>query len=393
MSAGPISDKEQAEMKQTAGGLGGDYESLGEYLSQQLEKAQGAQESFEEYQPTAKANAEAIGSFEGRAPGESPVDIRAQGLTTAQAISSTASKTQGNILDVITSMMNLKKQKEADEQRIIDNKMKQQEYELSLAEKGMKINEDGDLVGMTDEEKKSSALYSLDPVVWLKSQPGGLKIAQNETSVAGLETTAKAIYEAGGIENYLRSNPTAIYSSKEEDALRDKKDILFSAEAALAYFDEGEDGNLAPGIGKFQGIIPNWKVLIGSEGQNVRKEIATITNDKIKQLSGAAVSDQEAKRLAQQLPNNTDDDSLVKSKLEDIVASIRIGEEMKIKSIVEGITLDEAYQKYGSEAYVALGQSIPPWLEKATEGESEGKSEYTPEYDVDAAMEKVGIGK
>lgn len=190
-----ISADQQTSMKNTASGgtLPFDYQSLGEYLQGQLTRAQGKQQAFDQYQPTAQKNAEAIGSFEGRAPGESPVDIRAQGLTTAQAISKTASSTSGDIIGIITQMMNLKKQQQTAEQEARDSSIELSKTEKELNSTGLTIyDEAGNLLdqprrmtdseikslgtsmyaGLTDEEAVSQAINKFGTSVWLGKTVG-----------------------------------------------------------------------------------------------------------------------------------------------------------------------------------------------------------------------------
>lgn len=351
-----LTDEQKKDMQNTAGFSS---ESLAERLNQELARASSLRDDMEALAPSQHRTAEMIGDVSNLPAGMSPTQARLRGTAAGTAFAAAQSQYgQANVLEVLGQMMQLQQDSRAAEQDAINLKLKQEEYNQLLSKRGLKLDEFGQPVGMSDEELASAKLYAGDPVVWLKSLPGGYRIAQNESSVAGLESTAQAVYNAGGIPEYLELNPDAIYSNKEKEAMNAKKDILSSVRTALAYFDEK---GRAPGVGPFTGLFGN--LFIGKEGETVRENIAKISNEKIKEMSGAAVSDQEAKRLMQELPSKTDKDSTIKRKLEAIEASIVVGEELKKIAIVEGITHDQAYIKYGGELYKALGQDIPKWLE------------------------------
>lgn len=371
-----LTQEKKQEMQNTAGFSS---ESLAERFNQELERATNLRDNMEALAPSQHRTAEMIGDTSDLPEGMSPTQTRLRGTAAGTAFAAAQSQYgQANVLEILGQMMQLQQDSRSAEQDAINLKLKQEEYNQLLAKRGLKLDEFGQPVGMTDEELASAQLYSGDPVVWLKSQPGGLKIAKNETTVTGLETTAEAIYNAGGIAKYLDINPDAMYSNDEQKALSAKKDTLFNVRTALAYFD---DNGRAPGVGPFTGLFGN--LFIGKEGETVRENIAQISNEKIKEMSGAAVSDKEAKRLMQQLPNKTDKDSTIKRKLQAIEASIVIGEELKKIALVEEMgSIDEAYLKYGPELYEALGQEVPKWLtdELAKKPQAKTKNKTAKDY-------------
>lgn len=360
---GNISTEKKQEMQVGAGSIS--YESLAEGLNKQLQDAYKSKASFQAYKPEAVANAEAIGSFEGRAPGESPVDIRAQGITTGQAISAAASGTQKNILDVLTSMMNLKKEKDAADQKAIDSDLALKKLNAELAQKGMVLGEDGQPRGMTPEEQADSAIYQSDPLVWLRSQKGGNQILAGVTGLAVSTALAEAVKAAGGVEQYLNKvNRDALFNPKQLEAVNAARALAATAEDFLGGNAVGD----LEGLGPVQGVLPDW--MTGYKGKKNRQKIASIINDKIKSLSGAAVSDQEAKRLQQELSSATSTDESIRLAMQNVVAATKVGEEMNKKAILNNMSLSDAYKNYGAEAYSAAGLPVPEWLSKQSGSQS-----------------------
>lgn len=365
-----FSNEEQAKMQATAGGPAME-QSLAEGLQAQLDRAIKKQEKFDAYEPTAMSNADSIGSMESRAFGEAPSEVRQRGISAANNVAARSGEVNNNVLSIMTQLMGLEKQRKADEQKAADSKLARDQFNAELMEKGMILDPDTlEPRGATDAEREEYGLKSLkeaeedaDPIAWLKKQPGGERILA-AMPVAGMEGTAQAVKDLG-IEQYVRNNPEMIWTKAEEASLTASKDILQSAEDALALFNDDKENPQAPGVGTFSGRVHNK--LTSQDGKDMRRYLAHIDNQKIKEMSGAAVSDQEAQRLATELPNANDTDLDIQRKLQGIQASIRIGEEMKKLSIMEGMSLDDAYLKHGEEAYAQLDQKTPPWLAKKLE--------------------------
>ena len=271
-----MADISDATKKQAGAVARGDFSSIAEEFQAQLEGAKSKQASFEAFQPTAKANAEAIGGFEGRAPGESPVDVRAQGLTTAQAISSTASKTQGNILDVLISMMNLKDKQNSLDQQGFDNQRALNKEELEANELGMTVDATtGQPRPLTDAEKEDKQLSGLDATTeaYLKMFQNGSMKKISEIPAADRGEVVRALDDAG-------IDPEAISTAKEgvgvEGILRTVFDNYAINNDLSRGRIKGTISNIAGAVGKdaavkrynalTNGILASIRNFVGEKG-------------------------------------------------------------------------------------------------------------------------------
>jgi hypothetical protein len=127
----------------------------------------------------------------------------------------------------------------------------------------------------------------------------------------------------------------------------------------------GENIN-APGVGIVAGKLPSW--LISGKGQDLRSKVTQLTADKIKELSGAAVSDREVQRLSKYLPQVGDTEAIIAAKTKTIMNSISIGLKMQEKAKLENLTLDQAYEQYGAQEYQNIGEEVPSWLKGSSSG-------------------------
>jgi hypothetical protein len=157
-----------------------------------------------------------------------------------------------------------------------------------------------------------------------------------------------------------------------KDLLSEKEDLARSAATNLmneasvinsaVKNQAGEVENVA-GVGKFGGGS-SWNPLTGilSRGQDIRGKITGLTAAKIKELSGAAVSDREVQRLVGMLPQINDSEAVIAAKTQTIMNSMQIGMKMQEMAKMNNLTLDQAYEQYGAQEYQKLGEEVPAWL-------------------------------
>lgn len=90
------------------------------------------------------------------------------------------------------------------------------------------------------------------------------------------------------------------FEKRMGDPFWDLVSAVDGARAELAQHGQGKDGSVdLPGFGAVERYLPG--VLVGEKGRNLRSRIQTIENLVLRAQSGAAVTPQEAQRLAEQL--------------------------------------------------------------------------------------------
>lgn len=107
------------------------------------------------------------------------------------------------------------------------------------------------------------------------------------------------------------------------------------------------------GTGIETGGIPS--IIASKNVKELRTAIASISPEKIKELSGVAVSDKEFDRLSDLLPNKWQTEQENLRRITEMKKILQIGMEMQNKAAMENITLDKAYEKYGKPAYEKYG--------------------------------------
>jgi len=121
-----------------------------------------------------------------------------------------------------------------------------------------------------------------------------------EVGTAAKEAAAAAKKEAGN-----EKAVTKFAGDLQKEGIPEIESALRGAEAIFARYTkpDGKMGDV-PGIGRFANALPDWAVL-GAEGTDVRESLATLANIVLAARSGAAVTDQELRRLARELSLST----------------------------------------------------------------------------------------
>jgi hypothetical protein len=303
-----ISDQDKQQMTATASGP--NYSSIGQEFSSQLERLKGVQSRQDAYTPQAEQNARAIGDVSDRASGEAPVQIAQQGVALTDRLGQIKEGTTTNILDVISGMMNLQKEKEDTEMKRQQMDLAEREFSTSLAERGLTIGEDGQPRAMTPEEREAKNLLEVSPLTQsyidlIKN--GSIKsisqipmadrdkvveeLARQDVSIPQLIQQAEGEILGGSIK--------ALYERYGADK-GVKKDL-----------SRGRIGGPFTWLGSLVGIAPNAR-------QYNKLKQGLITS--IKELVGESgiMTDQDADRLAGLLPDLNSTNKEAKMAWEDV---------------------------------------------------------------------------
>jgi hypothetical protein len=97
---------------------------------------------------------------------------------------------------------------------------------------------------------------------------------------------------------------TKFSDTLQKEGIPDIEAALGAAESIFAKYTDPKTGKLGdvPGVGAVKNALPDWAV--SSEGKDVRESLSAVANIVLAARSGAAVTDQELRRLARELSNS-----------------------------------------------------------------------------------------
>jgi len=208
-----FSNEEHEQMVNTAGFS---YESLGERLNQELERASGTAQRVEALAPGQQETARMIGDTSQLPPGMSPTQTIARGNMAANSFAaSQVQHGQQNVIDIITQMMNLEKQKESSELQKRQMELNEQQAQFDL----IKLQKDTGWTidpltnqprPMNNEEKEKMQLQGLDETTaaYLEMFQNGAMKRVNEIPFTDRGMVVQALAAAG-------VNPEEIAKRKE----------------------------------------------------------------------------------------------------------------------------------------------------------------------------------
>jgi hypothetical protein len=241
----------------------------------------------------------------------------------------------------------------------LDQKNSDRDYNLEAAKAGLKINTDGSLT-VTDDPANmsdSQATAKVREILGMDIELG--------SSEADRGARAKTI-----LAKLSRGEKIALLdlmNPAETTARTNASNLMNSASAIYGQVTDPITGKPinAAGVGTWGGgskYNPFERYL--GRGTDLRSAITLLTADKIKEISGAAVSDREVARLNGALPQPTDSEARIAEKTKKMANIIRVGLDMQEKAKMENLSLDQAYDKYGYEVYEKYGEPPPTWLKK-----------------------------
>lgn len=154
-------------MTNQAGANAFDYESLAEHLESQLQQQYKVRDSYAASEKIDLEGARALGNFDDRAPGENPNDMSAAQFQAEQQVYANQSKINTSILDTLSQLMALNKEKKATEQRDRELQYLLMEKEIEANAKGYTtLDKNGNPLSeprrLSDEELRSFHISKYD---------------------------------------------------------------------------------------------------------------------------------------------------------------------------------------------------------------------------------------
>ena len=323
-------------------------DSLGSILDQQLQdaisrRATGirGQQQVQEFAPTVAKNVEATRDLSQRVEGEAPSALigsaaqLGQAYVTASQQASEAASSK-DILSILGLLQN-------EQQRQLDNRLK-------AIDSGFKVNEDGLLEPLSDEEKMSRGLVGEEAVAEVIRQ-GGSDLIQKGGTKDERYAIAEGILKSGGISEYKKQIPLIeLINDKEETDIQTQTDLLQLIDQGINLFS-GQKTKL--GTGPLAALIPGFAA--GETTRNLRRSVENVKSQYAKILSGATISDNEMKRLEQFLPSSNKTEQQNLEDLKKLSRDIQINQLIFEKGKREGLTANQAYNKYGKEVFNQFG--------------------------------------
>jgi hypothetical protein len=145
----------------------------------------------------------------------------------------------------------------------------------------------------TPDNKASNARMAADAAAARAVQIRG----QNMTDERARELNAVARETAGEKKRVegIEKGVTKYSDTLQKEGIPELEEAVSGAENALGRYKPGQ----VPGVGRLSGAVPS--ALLSDEGNDVRQAVATVRNIVLNARSGAAVTDQELRRLVEEL--------------------------------------------------------------------------------------------
>lgn len=166
---------------------------------------------------------------------------------------------------------------------------------------------------------------------------------------------AEAILEFGGVDQYLQAAPLQdLITDKESTELEEQTSLNKQLTRAIALFEgAGGPGGTGPIAKFFPGFV------VSENTRDMRRATENVRAQYQKAISGATVSDAEVARLSRFLPTagKTEQENL--GDLKELQNGILVNQRIFELGKREGLTANEAFEKYGKQVFSEFGLPFP----------------------------------
>ena len=168
-------------------------------------------------------------------------------------------------------------------------------------------------------------------------------------------------------------NTTLFMNDRQRKGRETLEELVIQAESAENVFSNPN----ASGTGYFEGRLPDTWITDPNKVSS-RSAATLISADKIKEISGVAVSNQEYIRLQAALPSKLFSEAVNLQKIQELRQLLEIGRDLQDIAMLNNIDINEASAKYGKEVYELYGvpyylygnsQTTKPSLDSLLEGD------------------------
>jgi hypothetical protein len=211
------------------------------------------------------------------------------------------------------------------------------------------------LIKEIERMSDSSSLTGQSAVKEVYNQGGRNFLEKSAGTRQERESLAEAIMQAGGYDEFIKNaDLLELTSGKEKEALTSQSDLLGKIQRAIQMFSGGDQ---AMGTGPLAKFVPGF--ISGETTREMRRQVENLRADYQKAISGATVSDQEAKRLEAFLPTKGKTEPENLGDLQKLAKDLEIN--MKIFEIGKrnNLTPNQALKQYGKQIFEQYGVKYP----------------------------------
>lgn len=288
-----------------------------------------------------------------------------QGIDIRSGYESSIAKAGTNTTDILTQLAGLIRQQKQDENTVIERKMQIAKLnEEVLKPKNLKMDENGEVTGLSAEELAANGpiLKKGTQAVSEVLKQGGSDVLNQAKDVNARTALAEEILKTGGVSEYRKQLPLdSLLNDAERTEIQKNATLLSQIDQAIPVFSSGDKSG---GTGPIAGLLPGF--ISPEKTREMRRQVGAITTQFQQLISGKVISDKEVKRLAAFLPNQYKSESENMGDLVKLKSEIEKNMSLFEKAKQEGITANQAYDKYGKETI--QGQSGTIKVKRKSDG-------------------------
>lgn len=227
-----------------------------------------------------------------------------------------------------------------------DRSLQERKFALDEASTGMQYDP------KTGKYKPLRGILTGEAAVAQVLKEGGADILNQAKDKDARKALAQEIVSMGGVKAYKKQLPLdALLNDNEKKSLAEGTDLLGKIDQAITLFAGGDKMG---GTGPLAQMIPGF--FASENTREMRRYTDDLRAQYQKLISGATVSDTEAKRLEKFLPTSGKTESQNLGDLQKLKRDLLLNMQLLEKAKQEGLTVNQAYQKYAKE--VGLGGDV-----------------------------------
>lgn len=206
--------------------------------------------------------------------------------------------------------------------------------------------------GATYNPDTGTLTKGVDPIAEVIKQ-GGSELLKKASGAAERKMLAQDIISSGGVSQYRKTLPYEnLLSDKENTALQTQTGLLSQIDDALPLFAHDVMGGTGP-LGQY---VPGF--MAGPLTREKRRVVTELNSAYQNMISGKTISDKEAKRLSQFLPSSSKTETQNSEDLQHLKDGIVNAQSLFEQSKREGLSIDEAYKKYGNQSNSGSSKTV-----------------------------------
>jgi hypothetical protein len=336
------------------------YAGLEEKLNNELSLAEGLRQQRMGYASgKGQEIVSALQNPENRAPGQSPVQGLNLGMSLkdsyVQDISNAGSRAD-NLIQMLINIADKKKQADLDEQNAIMKRAEAKQTAIkAYKDTGVWVDPSTGEIGTVPDSLSVLKINKtgVDAISEVAKQ-GGESILKKYKTVAERSAIAEDILKSGGWDEYRKQVPLESLTTEDEDnELRTTTNLLVTMDRALGALPTGDE---IGGTGPIAGLIN--ENFVSDKTKEMRRAVTDVEKTFLQLISGKVISDKEVARLHDILPKANKTESANVRDIQRLREGINFGIKLFELGKREGLTANQAYDKYGKDLADEMGVNI-----------------------------------